>query len=70
MDARGFGPAPLLSLPLVQLWQPALQLPEPDAALEEFVAAEMVIQCRGPYFERTPLSASAQLTLAMGKHLL
>jgi hypothetical protein len=57
-------------LPILKLWQPALQLRAPDAALEEFVGAEMVIQYRGPYFEQTALSASAQLTLAMGKHLL
>jgi hypothetical protein len=67
LSARDSGPAP--RLPLLPLWQPALPLPAPVAALEELVGAEMVIQYRGPYFERSPLSASTQPTLAMGKHL-
>jgi hypothetical protein len=55
---------------LIDSWQPALLLPGPVAALEAYVAAEMVIQFRAPCFEQTPLSASTQLTLAMRKHLL
>jgi hypothetical protein len=54
---------------LIDPWQPALLLPGPVAALEAYIAAEMVIQFRAPFFEQTAFRASAQLTLAMRKHL-
>jgi hypothetical protein len=55
---------------LIDPWQPALLLPGPVAALEAYVAAEMVIQFRAPCFEQTTFCASTQLTLAMRKHPL
>ena len=55
---------------LIDPWQPALLLPGPVAALEVYIAAEMVIQFRAPCFEQTTFCASAQLTLAIQKHLL